>query len=195
MPVRFRRLTAALGSVLWAALASDAFAQGALPARILQIEDARELSVASQAVLSEGLKDPSPRVRAQAVRAMGRFESPALVGQIVPLLGDADPGVRHAAAVAAANAAKVFPGQAIEALDQGDGHGAAGGLGGAGVLAGPDHLAGPGRLHRGGTGHRRRTAHRGTASPGGAADTAGARGQPTRCGSKARRAGWRHWSA
>ena len=116
MPVRFRRLTAALGSVLWAALASDAFAQGALPSRILQIEDARELSVASQAVLSEGLKDPSPHVRAQAVRAMGRFESPALVGKIVPLLGDADPGVRHAAAVAAANAAKVFPGQAIEAL-------------------------------------------------------------------------------
>ena len=55
-------------------------------------------------------------MRAQAVRAMGRFESPALIGQIIPLLADADAGVRHAAAVAAANAAQVFPAQAIEAL-------------------------------------------------------------------------------
>ena len=47
---------------------------------------------------------------------MGRFESPALVGQIVPLLSDADPAVRQAAAIATANAAKVFPTQAIEAL-------------------------------------------------------------------------------
>ena len=47
---------------------------------------------------------------------MGRFESPALVGHIIALLADADAGLRQAAAVAAANAAKVFPGQAIEAL-------------------------------------------------------------------------------
>lgn len=87
-----------------------------LATRILQAEDARELSPQAQASFAEGLKDPSPRLRAQAVRAMGRFESPALVGQIVALLSDADPGVRHAAAVAAATAAKVFPGQAIEAL-------------------------------------------------------------------------------
>ena len=96
--------------------ASPAAAQTSLSARILRAEDARELSPDTMAVFSEGLKDPNPRVRAQAVRAMGRFESPALIGQIVPLLADADAGVRQAAAVAAANAAQVFPGSAIEAL-------------------------------------------------------------------------------
>ena len=115
MPVSVRAFAAAL--VWLATLATvPAFAQGTLSTRILQIEDARQLTTEAQAVLTEGLKDASPRVRAQAVRAMGRFESPALVLQIVPLLSDADPGVRHAAAVAAANAAKVFPLQAIEAL-------------------------------------------------------------------------------
>jgi cyclophilin family peptidyl-prolyl cis-trans isomerase/HEAT repeat protein len=99
------------------AIASPIGATGqTLSARILHAEDARELSAAAQAVFTEGLKDASPRVRAQAVRAMGRFESPALVGQIVPLLSDPDAGVRHAAAIATANAAKVFPVQAIDAL-------------------------------------------------------------------------------
>jgi cyclophilin family peptidyl-prolyl cis-trans isomerase/HEAT repeat protein len=99
------------------AIASPIGAAGqTLSARIFHAEDARELSAAAQAVFTEGLKDASPRVRAQAVRAMGRFESPALVGQIVPLLSDTDAGVRHAAAIATANAAKVFPVQAIDAL-------------------------------------------------------------------------------
>jgi cyclophilin family peptidyl-prolyl cis-trans isomerase/HEAT repeat protein len=107
----------AVVAVLVAASSSPAGAAAqTLAARILQAEDARELSPQALATFGEGLKDSSPRVRAQAVRAMGRFESPALVSQIVPLLADADPGVRHAAAIAAANAAKVFPGQAIEAL-------------------------------------------------------------------------------
>ena len=96
--------------------ASPAAAQTSLSARILRAEDARELSPDTMALFSEGLEDQNPRVRAQAVRAMGRFESPALIGQIIPLLADADAGVRQAAAVAAANAAQVFPGQAIEAL-------------------------------------------------------------------------------
>ena len=117
MPAGFRAL-AAVVLVACAAIVPPAVAQGPLSTRILQIEDARQLSVETQAVLAEGLKDTSPRVRAQAVRAMGRFESPALVGQIVPLLSDADPGVRQAAAVATANAAKVFPTQAIEALTE-----------------------------------------------------------------------------
>ena len=117
--------------------------QRSLSARILQIEDARELSVDDEAVFTEGLKDPSPRVRAQAVRAMGRFESPALVGQIVPLLADADPGVRHAAAVAAANAAKVFPGQAIEALTKAMGTAPPADWAVLAVVARPDHLPGP----------------------------------------------------
>ena len=112
---RFRLLVAVVLLIGGTAVPA-VLAQGPLSTRILQIEDARQLSVETQAVLAEGLKDPSPRVRAQAVRAMGRFESPALVGQIVPLLSDAVPGVRHAAAIATANAAKVFPTQAIGAL-------------------------------------------------------------------------------
>ena len=114
MPAGFRLLAAVVSLVCGTGVPA-ALAQG-LSTRILQIEDARQLSVETQAVLTDGLKDTSPRVRAQAVRAMGRFESPALVGLIVPLLSDADPGVRHAAAIATANAAKVFPSQAIEAL-------------------------------------------------------------------------------
>jgi len=87
-----------------------------LSTRMLHVEDARLLSTDAQAVLLEGTKDRDPRLRVQAVRAMGRFESPALVGHILPLLSDGDPAVRQAAAIAAANAAKVFPTQAIEAL-------------------------------------------------------------------------------
>jgi HEAT repeat protein len=107
-------------AVLAAIVLATTFPIGAagqtLSARILEAEDARQLSAPAQAVLTEGLKDASPRIRVQAVRAMGRFESPALVGQIVPLLSDPDAGVRHGAAIAAANAAKVFPVQAIDAL-------------------------------------------------------------------------------
>ena len=98
------------------AAARDAAAQGTLEERILQVQEARELTSEAQATLAEGLKDASPRVRRLAVRAAGRFESPALLGQIVPLLSDADRNVRHGAAIAAADAAKVFPTQAIEAL-------------------------------------------------------------------------------
>ena len=118
MPARPRLLALLLGPLVGLGLtaASPAAAQTSLSARILRAEDARELSPDTMALFSEGLEDQNPRVRAQAVRAMGRFESPALIGQIIPLLADADAGVRQAAAVAAANAAKVFPGQAIEAL-------------------------------------------------------------------------------
>jgi cyclophilin family peptidyl-prolyl cis-trans isomerase/HEAT repeat protein len=115
MPAGAPVLVVVVAVVLAAASPVGAAGQ-TLSARILHVEDARELSASAQAVLTEGLKDASPHIRAQAVRAMGRFESPALVGQIVPLLSDADPGVRHAAAIAAANAAKVFPVQAIDAL-------------------------------------------------------------------------------
>jgi cyclophilin family peptidyl-prolyl cis-trans isomerase/HEAT repeat protein len=102
--------------------AAPAQAQLAAPAsaplstRILHVEDARLLSADAQAVLVEGTTDRDPRQRVQAVRAMGRFESPALLDHIIPLLSDGDPAVRQAAAIAAANAAKVFPTQAIEAL-------------------------------------------------------------------------------
>jgi cyclophilin family peptidyl-prolyl cis-trans isomerase/HEAT repeat protein len=111
--VRLLALALALAVPPFAAPAVEA---QALADRILQVQDARELSADAQATIVEGLKDPTPRVRMLAVRAAGRFESPALVGQIVPLLGDQDRAVRHAAAIAAADAAKVFPMQAIDAL-------------------------------------------------------------------------------
>ncbi|MGD9903515.1 MAG: HEAT repeat domain-containing protein, partial [Vicinamibacterales bacterium] len=120
MSSRVRLIAVVFG--LAVASASPAPAQLAPPApaplatRLLQVEDARLLGAESQAVLVEGTRDRDPRLRAQAVRAMGRFESPALLGYIIPLLSDSDPSVRQAAAVAAANAAKVFPTQAIEAL-------------------------------------------------------------------------------
>lgn len=114
---RVVRLFTLLAAAL-ALAAPQAGAQGALSARLLQVEDARELSTGAQAVLSEGLKSPDARLRVQAVRAAGRFESPALLGQILPLLADADSNVRQAAAVASANAARIFPTQAIDALVQ-----------------------------------------------------------------------------
>ncbi|MGE0362965.1 MAG: HEAT repeat domain-containing protein [Vicinamibacterales bacterium] len=119
MPSRVRVMVVAAGLAF---AAGPAQAQLAAPApaplstRILHVEDARLLSTDAQAVLVEGTKDRDPRLRVQAVRAMGRFESPALLGHIIPLLSDNDPAVRQAAAIAAANAAKVFPTQAIQAL-------------------------------------------------------------------------------
>lgn len=117
MSVRSRALvTVAL--VVVVLMAGPAWAQPTLSTRILQTEDARLLSTEARAVLAEGAKDKDPRIRAQAVRAMGRFETPQLLDDILPLLSDTDASVRQAAAVAAANAAKVFPLRAIEALTQ-----------------------------------------------------------------------------
>ena len=95
---------------------SPAAAQASLSARLLRFEDARDLSGAAQAALTEGMKSTDPRLRAQAVRAAGRFETPALLTLILPLLSDADADVRHSAAIAAASSARIFPGQSIEAL-------------------------------------------------------------------------------
>lgn len=91
-------------------------AQPALIARILQAQDSRELTPQTQATLSEGAKSGDPRTRMLAVRAAGRFETPALMDLILPLLADPDAAVRRAAAVAAADGAKLFTTQAIDAL-------------------------------------------------------------------------------
>ena len=48
------------------------------------------------------LGSDDPRIRAAAVRALGRLEEPPLHGEISPLLGDPDPTVRAAAATALA---------------------------------------------------------------------------------------------
>ena len=87
-----------------------------LLARLLAVEDARDLSSAAQATLTEGMKSLDPRIRARAVRAAGRFETPALATQILPLLSDPNAEVRRWAAIAAASSARIFSGQAIDAL-------------------------------------------------------------------------------
>jgi len=110
-----RVLARALLVVTFAA-PSPAAAQDALSARLLTFEDARELSTAAQAAFTEGMKSTDPRVRARAVRAAGRFETPALLTLILPLLSDANADVRRWAAVATAGSARIFPGQSIEAL-------------------------------------------------------------------------------
>lgn len=97
-------------------LTRAAAAQEPLTVRLLRAEDARLLTADVQALFVEGMKSADASIRAQAVRAAGRYESPALVGDILPLLADPDANVRRWAAIAAANSARVFPTQSIDAL-------------------------------------------------------------------------------
>ncbi|MHB1193028.1 MAG: HEAT repeat domain-containing protein [Longimicrobiales bacterium] len=80
--------------------------------RLVAAEDARPTEGRDLETLLSGLASPSPRIRAASVRALGRLESPALVERIVPLLGDADRGVRREAANALAQAVHRGPGDA-----------------------------------------------------------------------------------
>ena len=84
-------------------------------AEIVAEEDARgELGMTR---VLEHLQNTDPQIRAVAVRALGRLEDPARVGEIEPLLGDPDPSVRAAAATALAQS--VFgadPGSVIRLL-------------------------------------------------------------------------------
>ncbi len=114
--VRLLRWPACAVILVTLAAPLPAAAQDALSARLLAFEDARDLSSAAQAAFTEGMKSPDPRVRARAVRAAGRFETPALLTQILPLLSDPNADVRRWAAIAAASSARIFPGQSIEAL-------------------------------------------------------------------------------
>jgi hypothetical protein len=121
-----RRHRAIVGALVLIALAAPPLAQaqfqGQLPAqaslsaRLLAFEDARELSVAAQAAFAEGMKSADPRIRAQAVRAAGRFETPAMLTQILPLLSDTNAEVRRWAAIATASSARIFSSQSIDAL-------------------------------------------------------------------------------
>ena len=109
-----RCLAVALAVVLLASRLATA--QAPLVGQLLAFEDARDLSATALAAFAEGMKSPDARLRARAVRAAGRFETPALLTQILPLLSDPDADVRHWAAIAAASSAKVFPMQAVDAL-------------------------------------------------------------------------------
>jgi len=91
-------------------------ADQSLSARLLRAEDARDLSRETHALLAEGLKSPDAAIRAQAVRAAGRFETPALLNDIMPRLTDQDAEVRRWAAIATANSARLFTTPAIDEL-------------------------------------------------------------------------------
>jgi cyclophilin family peptidyl-prolyl cis-trans isomerase/HEAT repeat protein len=81
--------------------------------RLVAAEDARAPAGRDLETLLAGLASPSPRLRAVAVRALGRLENPALVAQIAPLLDDADRGVRREAANALAQAVHRGSGDAV----------------------------------------------------------------------------------
>lgn len=107
-------MTAAVALV--ALLTAPAFAQESLSTRLLLTEDARVLSLETHALLVEGLKSPDAKIRAQAVRAAGRFETPSLLNDIMPLLTDQDVEVRRWASIATANSARLFTMPAIDEL-------------------------------------------------------------------------------
>lgn len=71
-------------------------------AEIVAEEDARGRNGLSR--ILHHLEAPNPRVRAVAVRALGRLEDPAQLERLSPFLADPDPDVRAAAAVAVAQA-------------------------------------------------------------------------------------------
>ncbi len=101
---------------LVALLTAPALAQAPLSTRLLLAEDARILSLETHALLAEGMKSPDAKLRAQAVRAAGRFETPALLNDIMPLLTDQDLDVRRWASIATANSARLFTAPAIDGL-------------------------------------------------------------------------------
>jgi cyclophilin family peptidyl-prolyl cis-trans isomerase/HEAT repeat protein len=107
-------MTAAVALV--ALLTAPGFAQESLSTRLLLAEDARVLSLETHALLTEGLKSADAKVRAQAVRAAGRFETPSLLNDIMPLLTDPDAEVRRWASIATAGSARLFTMPAIDEL-------------------------------------------------------------------------------
>ena len=77
--------------------------------RMLAAEDARVTTAAGMAPLLQGLRAPDPARVIQAVRALGRFERPALVARIVPLVGHARADVRAEALNALGQALAAVP--------------------------------------------------------------------------------------
>ncbi|MFO7695015.1 MAG: peptidylprolyl isomerase [Vicinamibacterales bacterium] len=72
---------------------------------VFEAEDRRAPTEADVQVLRDGTRHPSEAVQRQAVRALGRLERPALVGDIQPMLASPSAPVRTAAAEALGQAA------------------------------------------------------------------------------------------
>ena len=68
-----------------------------LLARMIAAEDARVATDAAVAPLVEGLKSTDPQIAARAVRGLGRFERPAFLKHMLPLVTHARPAVRREA--------------------------------------------------------------------------------------------------
>jgi cyclophilin family peptidyl-prolyl cis-trans isomerase/HEAT repeat protein len=81
----------------WCAVAPPAIAQS-LPSRMIAAEDARVASETAIAPLLQGVRSADATIAAQAVRGLGRFERPALLPHILPVLADNRPRVRREAA-------------------------------------------------------------------------------------------------
>ena len=80
-----------------------------LQQRMLAAEDARVTQAADMAPLAAGLRSSDPRTVVQAVRALGRFERPELVRQILPLVTHPKPEVRAEALNALGQALAAIP--------------------------------------------------------------------------------------
>ena len=83
-------------------------AQSAMPfiERLIVAEDRRAQSDADLATLRQGLTNRDPRIRQQAVRAIGRLERPALIPALTRSLADDNANVRLEAANAVGQLAK-----------------------------------------------------------------------------------------
>src|SRR5688572_24935703 len=94
--------------LLFVVLVAPASAQTARE-RILAAEDARVSADADLAPILTGLKQRDPSLVALSVRALGRFERPALVKHIVPFLTHVRADVRAEAANALGHAFAALP--------------------------------------------------------------------------------------
>src|SRR5687768_17352329 len=95
IPARARCLVAA--AVMMCLGAVDVRAQ-TLRERIIAAEDARNATEVAIAPILDGLRSSDPSVAALAARALGRFERPSFVAQLLPLLTHQRAEVRREAA-------------------------------------------------------------------------------------------------
>ena len=84
--------------VLLTVLVAPAARAQTLRERIVDAEDARVATAAAIAPILEGLRSDDPATAALAARALGRFELPAFVHHLLPLLGHDRADVRREAA-------------------------------------------------------------------------------------------------
>lgn len=95
--------------ILLVALAIAQAGGPTLRQRMLAAEDARVATDAAIGPLLEGLRSGDAVIVARAARGLGRFERPAFVKHLLPLLQDPRPGVRREAANALGQSLSAVP--------------------------------------------------------------------------------------